>query len=193
MSNYPEIPSLIEDAMSKNARGQVEGKVLLFMDQSSSVGEDETEFDDMPEDIMEDEYIKVFMLSNNENFKIHKLLLYFPSECIISPERTPPPPSPEKPTWPFIEETLNLVKQTFQESPILELTNFAAVLEKTEKTRKSVARMFYHLLHMEEEEIKELIKNGDCEMTNEELDDLITPADGESSYCIKFYKVDKEP
>ncbi|XP_035225638.1 meiotic recombination protein REC8 homolog isoform X2 [Stegodyphus dumicola] len=74
-------------------------------------------------------------------------------QCIVSPERTPPPPSPEEPAWPFIEETLNLVKQTFQESPISELTNFAAVLEKTERTRKCVARMFSHLLHLHANEI----------------------------------------
>ncbi len=35
----------------------------LFMDQSD--GEDETEYDDVPEDITEDEYDELFMLSEN--------------------------------------------------------------------------------------------------------------------------------
>ena len=39
----------------------------LFMDQSNSDGEDETEFDDVPKDINEGEYNKLFTLSINES------------------------------------------------------------------------------------------------------------------------------
>ncbi|GFW86323.1 hypothetical protein TNCV_4331071 [Trichonephila clavipes] len=37
----------------------------LFMEESNSDGENDTDFDDMPEDIMEDEYADLFMLYNN--------------------------------------------------------------------------------------------------------------------------------
>ncbi|GFS57486.1 pogo transposable element with KRAB domain [Trichonephila clavipes] len=39
----------------------------LFMEESNSDGENETDFDDVPEDITEDEYADLFMLSNNES------------------------------------------------------------------------------------------------------------------------------
>lgn len=35
----------------------------VFMDQSNNDGKDETEFNDMPEGIIEDKYHKLFMLS----------------------------------------------------------------------------------------------------------------------------------
>ncbi|GFU60034.1 hypothetical protein TNCV_3238131 [Trichonephila clavipes] len=39
----------------------------LFMEESNSDGENDTDFDDVPEDITEDEYADLFMLSNNES------------------------------------------------------------------------------------------------------------------------------
>ncbi|GFW35224.1 hypothetical protein TNCV_1695391 [Trichonephila clavipes] len=39
----------------------------LFMKESNSDGENDTDFDDVPEDITEDEYADIFMLSNNES------------------------------------------------------------------------------------------------------------------------------
>ncbi|GIY81374.1 hypothetical protein CDAR_405541 [Caerostris darwini] len=42
----------------------------LFMNQSNSYGEDETEFDDVLEDIKEDEYDELSMFSNEESYPI---------------------------------------------------------------------------------------------------------------------------
>ncbi|GFU54204.1 hypothetical protein TNCV_3618611 [Trichonephila clavipes] len=39
----------------------------LFMEESNSDGENDTDFDDVPEDITEDEYADLFMLSKNES------------------------------------------------------------------------------------------------------------------------------
>ncbi|GFV28193.1 DDE-1 domain-containing protein [Trichonephila clavipes] len=41
----------------------------LFMEKSNSDGENDTDFDDVPKDITEDEYADLFMLSNNESHK----------------------------------------------------------------------------------------------------------------------------
>ncbi|GFV23775.1 HTH CENPB-type domain-containing protein [Trichonephila clavipes] len=39
----------------------------LFMEESNNDGENDTDFDDVSEDITEDEYANLFILSNNEN------------------------------------------------------------------------------------------------------------------------------
>ncbi|GFY16284.1 HTH CENPB-type domain-containing protein [Trichonephila clavipes] len=39
----------------------------LFVEESNSDGENDTDFDDVPEDITEDEYAELFMLSNSES------------------------------------------------------------------------------------------------------------------------------
>ncbi|GFY27423.1 hypothetical protein TNCV_2070431 [Trichonephila clavipes] len=39
----------------------------LFMEESNSDGENDTGFDDVPEDTTEDEYAYLFMLSNNRS------------------------------------------------------------------------------------------------------------------------------
>ncbi|GFS93642.1 hypothetical protein TNCV_3775871 [Trichonephila clavipes] len=39
----------------------------LFMEESNSDGENDTDFDDVPENITEDEYVNFFMLSNNKS------------------------------------------------------------------------------------------------------------------------------
>ncbi|GIX67638.1 hypothetical protein CDAR_461511 [Caerostris darwini] len=60
-----EITIINMKSISNNLDGTEDD--YLFMDQSNSVGEDETEFDVVLEDITEDEYDDVFLLSNNES------------------------------------------------------------------------------------------------------------------------------
>ncbi|GFW49202.1 hypothetical protein TNCV_3057121 [Trichonephila clavipes] len=63
-------PDLIQKSFKKcsisnSLDGTEDG--YLFIEESNSEGENDTDSDDVPEDIREDEYADLFMLSNNES------------------------------------------------------------------------------------------------------------------------------
>ncbi|GFT97622.1 hypothetical protein TNCV_1034571 [Trichonephila clavipes] len=63
-------PDLIQKSFKNcNISNSLDGTEddYLFMEESNSDGENDTDFDDVPEDITEDEYANLFMLSNNES------------------------------------------------------------------------------------------------------------------------------
>ncbi|GFW64794.1 DDE-1 domain-containing protein [Trichonephila clavipes] len=63
-------PDLIQKSFKKcSISNSLDGTEddYLFMEGSNSDGENDTDFDDVPEDITEDEYAVLFMLSNNES------------------------------------------------------------------------------------------------------------------------------
>ncbi|GFS57734.1 rad21_Rec8_N domain-containing protein [Trichonephila clavipes] len=70
-----------------------------------------------------------------------------PSTCKmspVSPERTPPPSSGESLTA-VLDETMQLIFETLEQSGIPDMTTFSAVLSNTTQTKKRVASLFNHL------------------------------------------------
>ncbi|XP_055950990.1 uncharacterized protein LOC129985103 [Argiope bruennichi] len=65
----------------------------------------------------------------------------------ISPERTPPPSSAESLT-PVLEETHLLVLKTLERSGVSDLTTFNSILRNVSLTKRRVAELFNHLLHL---------------------------------------------
>ncbi|GFQ77385.1 rad21_Rec8_N domain-containing protein [Trichonephila clavata] len=65
----------------------------------------------------------------------------------VSPERTPPPSSGESSTV-VLDETLQLIFETLEQSGIPDITTFNAVLLNTTQTKKRVATLFSHLLRL---------------------------------------------
>ncbi|GFU10375.1 hypothetical protein TNCV_3514551 [Trichonephila clavipes] len=63
-------PDLIQKSFKKcSISNSLDGTEddYLFMEESNSNGENDTNFDDVPEDITEDEFADLFKLSNNES------------------------------------------------------------------------------------------------------------------------------
>ncbi|GFW90844.1 hypothetical protein TNCV_2418381 [Trichonephila clavipes] len=63
-------PSLIQKPFKKcSISNSLDGTEddYLFMEESNRDGENDTDFDDVPEDIIEDEYADLFVLFNNES------------------------------------------------------------------------------------------------------------------------------
>ncbi|GFY68097.1 rad21_Rec8_N domain-containing protein [Trichonephila inaurata madagascariensis] len=74
-----------------------------------------------------------------------------PSTCKmspVSPERTPPPSSSESLTT-VLDETMQLIFETLEQSGIPDMTTFSAVLSNITQTKKRVASLFNHLIHVE--------------------------------------------
>ncbi|XP_054712996.1 uncharacterized protein LOC129222509 [Uloborus diversus] len=86
--------------------------------------------------------------------------------CIVSPEKTPPPPSPEEPASPLVERTMQLIKECLDENFPRNRASFRELIEKTTKKRKYVAKLFYMLLELHAGEIIKIVQS-------EPYDDII--------------------
>lgn len=65
---------------------------------------------------------------------------------IVSPEKTPPPPSPSLPRSPILDRAMWYIEQAINESTEPGVTTFTSVLSRTPGTRTYVAKMFSFLL-----------------------------------------------
>ncbi|GBM26883.1 hypothetical protein AVEN_264741-1 [Araneus ventricosus] len=126
-------------------------KVTGLSSSASLMGRDASDLLQPPMVQDEEEYMMpIPELSMRDLEEVHETAVPMPPICEISPvspERTPPPSSAESLT-PALEETHLLVLKTLKGSGLSHLTTFNSILRNVTQTKRRVAELFNHLIHL---------------------------------------------